>query len=163
MKKIIITLASAAFLAATVHAVSPNAATSTTGSGLFRGHAREVVMGIIGELKDLRSKIALTEDQRSQIQGIVRTHQSDIGTQLEKGRDARRAMRDAVETHGADSTEATKAADAVADAARSRALLTAKIRSEVAPILTPEQREEMKATRGRIEDSVDALLGKFGE
>ena len=163
MKKIIITLASAAFLAATVHAVSPNGATSTTGPGQFRGHAREVVMGIIGELRELRSKIALTGDQRSQIQEIVLTHKSEIGTQLEKGRDARRAMRDAVEAHGADSSEVTKAADAVADAARSRALLTAKIRSEVAPILTPEQREEIKSTRGRIEDSVDELLGKFGE
>ncbi|OYV02801.1 MAG: hypothetical protein CFE26_21790 [Verrucomicrobiales bacterium VVV1] len=163
MKKIILTLASAAVLAATVHAISPNSATPATGSGMFRGHAREVVMGIIGELKDLRAKVALTEDQRSQIQGIVKSHKPEIGSQLEKGRDARRAMQAAVEAHGADSAEASKAADAVADAARSRALLTAKIRSEVAPVLTQEQREEMKATRGRIEDSVDELLGKFGE
>lgn len=163
MKKIIITLASAAVLAATVHAISPNSATPATGSGMFRGHAREVVMGIIGELKDLRAKVALTDDQRSQIQSIVKSHKPEIGTQLEKGRDARRAMQDAVEAHGADSTEVAKAADAVADAARSRVMLIAKIRSEVAPILTPEQREEMKATRSRIEDSVDELLGKFGE
>ena len=163
MKKIIITLASAAVLAATVHAISPSTASSGLGSGPFRGHAREVIVGIIGELKDLRAKVALTDDQRAQIQGVLKSHKPEIATQLAKGRDARRAMRDAVEAHGAESTEATKAADAVADAARSRALLVAKVSSEVAPILTPEQREQVKATRGRIEDSVDELLGKFGE
>src|SRR6476620_5328977 len=112
MRKIVLTLASAVVLAATVHAISPNTGTSSAGSGGFRGHAREVFMGIVGELKDLRSKVALTEAQRSQIQGIVKSHKPQIGTQLEKGRDARRAMRDAVEAHGADSAEATKAADA---------------------------------------------------
>ena len=163
MKKIIITLAAAAALAATVHAVSQNDAASAVGSGMFRGHAREVIAGIVGELKGLRSQLNITEGQRTQIQGVVKSHKPEIAAQLEKGRDARRAMRDAVEAHGPDSAETMKATDAVADSARARALLVAKISSEVSPILTSEQREQVKATRSRIEDSVDELIAKFGE
>jgi hypothetical protein len=64
-EKIIITLAAAAALAATVHAVSQNDAGSAVGSGRFRGHAREVIAGNVGELRGLRSQFNISDGQRT--------------------------------------------------------------------------------------------------
>lgn len=131
--------------------------------GMLRERGRELVRTIAMDLLDFRSKAGITDEQKSQIKEIVQSHKPEIVAQLQKGKDARRAMQAAVEATGPESTEALKAADGVADAARSRALLTAKVMSEIRPVLTPEQLSLAKSTRDQIEAVVDACFSGLAE
>lgn len=124
-----------------------------------RGMVREVVR----ELLNLREEINLTDEQRAAIKGVVKSHKDEIGTQFKSGRDARRSMRQAVEAGGPDSAEALAAADAIAAAARSRALLVARITSEIRPILTPDQLKLAHDARERIEEMIDERLARFAQ
>ena len=122
-----------------------------------------MVREIVRELLNLRKEAAVGEDQRAEIKGILKSHSSEIATQFKTARDARHAMQDAVEAKGPESAEALKAADGIAASARSRALLIAKITTEIRPVLTPEQMKLAKATRERIEEMLDERMAKFAE
>ena len=164
MKKVILmAVATAITLGAMVQAVSPDAGASDAKPGAFRRCARELVGSIARDLKCLGAEISLTDEQRGEIQRVLKSHKADFTLQFENGRAARRAMQEAVEKNGPDSPEAAKAADAVAAVARSRALLIGKISSEIRPLLTPEQLGRVKATREHIENSVDDFFGKISE
>ena len=153
MKKIII-LALTAVVCGTVANSQPENAPEGA-----RGMAREVIR----ELLNFRKDAAIGDVQRAEIKGILKSHSSEIATQFKTARDARHAMQDAVETKGPESAEALKAAGAIAASARSRALLIAKITTEVRPLLTPEQTQLAKATRERIEIMLDERMAKFAE
>ncbi len=149
MKRIIlIALAAAAF-------ASPSPAQPENG----RGMVREVVM----ELLNLRAEANLTDEQRAQIKQVLQSHKDEIGDQFKTGRDARRSMREAVEAGGPESTGALAGADAIAAVARSRALLIARITSEIRPILTADQLKLAQATRERIEEMIDERISNFAE
>lgn len=151
MKKFITTVVFAAALATT----APAAPETPRAGGIIREIARE--------LFNLREQAGLTDQQRAGVKSILKSHKPEIAAQITSGRDARRAMHRAVESSGPESAETLKAADAVAAAARNRALLTARIASEIRPLLTAEQVALAKATRERIEESVDARFSGFSE
>ena len=153
MKKIIILALAAVVCGAVANSQPENAPEGP------RGMVREIIM----ELMHLRKEAAIEEDQRAEIKGILKSHRSEIATQFKAARDARHAMQDAVEAKGQESAEAMQAVDAIAATARSRALLVAKIATEIRPVLTPEQMKLAKATRERTEDMVDERMAKFGE
>ncbi len=153
MKKFLIIALTAAVCITPIHSQPENVAEGA------RGLVREVVR----ELLDLRKEAALSEDQRTQIKGILKSHKSEIAAQFKAGSAARHAMQDAVEAKGPESAQALKAADGIAATARSRALLIAKIATEIRPVLTPEQQKLAKATRDRIEEMIDTRIAKFAE
>ena len=126
-------------------------------------NARGVVRELVQELLNFRKEAGLTDAQRTQVKDIMKSHKDEIRTQFMSGRDARRSMRQAVEAGGPESTGAQEAADAIAAVARSRALLIAKITSEIRPILTADQLKLAQTTRERIEEIIDERVAGFAE
>lgn len=165
MKKflLIASAATAVAFAATIHAAPSPAGAAGDGHSNLRSGIRSLMSNIANELATLREKAPLSDAQKSEMKGVMMSHKSEIVAQFQKGKDARRAMMDAVEQKGPASAEALKAADAVADSARSLALLTGKIMAEIGPMLTPEQKTLAKAARERIEDAVDQRLSDFAK
>jgi Spy/CpxP family protein refolding chaperone len=159
MKKTALIAAAAlvATFATITHAASP-ADESTAGFGSLRSGIRTLVTDIAQELANLRAEAPLTDAQRKEVRSVVQSHKAEIRAQFEKGRDARRAMIDAVAQNGPDSPEAQKAADAIGEVARNRALLTAKVVSEITPLLTPQQKTLAKDALERIEGKVDDMF-----
>ena len=119
-------------------------AISTTAHALPFGNRGGQVMR---EFQELREDLNLSRSQKSRIREILMAHQEEIHAQRTAAKDARSTMKSAMETHGADSTQADKAADGIARTAKSRALLVATIFSEIRPILTPEQIRKLEAAR----------------
>jgi Spy/CpxP family protein refolding chaperone len=158
-------IAAAALVAAfaTITHAASSADPSTTSFGSFRSGVRALVSDIAQELANLRAQAPLSDAQRKDVRNVVQSHKSEIRAQFEKGRDARRAMIDAVAQKGPDSPEALKAADAIGEAARNRALLTAKVASEITPLLTPEQKTLAKSALERIKDKVDGMFSGISE
>jgi Spy/CpxP family protein refolding chaperone len=107
-----------------------------------------------GEPRALRRaarQLGLSEDQRKQIRGIIRSHSSEIETQMQSTRESRRALREAMDAKPADETEVRRRALALGEVRAEEAVLRARIRSQIWPVLTAEQQEkarDLRALRG---------------
>ena len=102
---------------------------------------------IAQELLQVRQDLNLTRNQKSQIRQVLMDYKDEIKAQRATGQQARNRMKTASETYGPDSKEANTAADGIASAAKSRALLVAVIFSEIRPILSPEQIKTLEDAR----------------
>jgi Spy/CpxP family protein refolding chaperone len=103
----------------------------------------------------LSRALDLSGDQQTAIKDVLRNHAGEITAQMNASRAARRALREAMVATPSD--EAAIRARA-ADAGRVQgdgAVLFARIRAELEPILTPEQRDKAKKFQSRVRDRGD--------
>ncbi len=97
-------------------------------------------------------RLGLSEDQRKQIRGIIRSHAAEIDAQMQSRRVSRRALRDAMDAKPADEAEVRRRALALGEIRADEAVLRARIRSEIWPVLTAEQQDkarQLRALRGK--------------
>jgi Spy/CpxP family protein refolding chaperone len=102
-----------------------------------------------GSLPRMFGRIAraldLTADQQAQIKNVLRGHAAEIETQMTAGRSARQALHQALMAQPTDeATIRARAAD-LGKVQGDGAVLFARIRTEVDPILTPAQRDKLQA------------------
>ena len=111
-----------------------------------RGPAGRVPLGNLREL-GLRG-IDLTDAQREQVRTIMQTHQSQFQQANTRLRDAHRAFAESVQAESLnEATVRARSAD-VANAMAEQAILRARVRGEVLNILTAEQQEQVKSSKG---------------
>ena len=99
-------------------------------------------------------RLGLTEDQKTQIRGILKTHAGEIEAQMRAGRDGRKALREAMAVEPLDEGRVRQQALALGEIRADGAVLRARIRSEIWPVLTPEQQakaKELRSLKGRRE------------
>lgn len=128
---------------------------ATFGQGSFRGE-------IVQRLMDLRDDLDVTDAQKKEIRSVVEGYRSEIKAQWDTGKAAREGMRSAVQEHGAESPEATAAAEKIGDAASSGSLLLAKILSDVKPLLTEDQLQKIESGRADISGLLESRLAAGG-
>lgn len=137
-------------------------------AGAFAGRlsADAIPQGSGGEgaprmFRRIARALDLTDDQKAQVKTILRNHSADITAQMTASRNAKRALRDAVMAQPLDENairgRATDAGRVHADGA----VLFAKIRAEVDPILTPDQREKLKGLQARARSRADNAVATF--
>jgi len=120
-----------------------------------------------GQRGNLRARIAerleLTNDQKQQIQTFLGTKKERFSDLARKLHDARQTLRETINRD--DATEAkvraaaAKVAAVEADLAVERFLFLAKVR----PILTPEQRDQVKALEEKADTLFDTAIRRMGE
>lgn len=91
--------------------------------------------------------LELTDDQTAQIKTILKAHSEEIQTQIEASAAARRALHDAIVAQPTDEAAIRARALDVGRIHGDGAVLFAKIRTEVDPILTPDQRQKLQNFR----------------
>jgi len=96
---------------------------------------REIFRSVRGCFQAFRRETPLSAEQKQKVREVLASHRSEIRAQWEKGREARRALEAATKTSGPDSQATRQAAEKVGEAVRDRALLKAKIGSEIRPLL----------------------------
>jgi Spy/CpxP family protein refolding chaperone len=105
--------------------------------------------------------LGLSDEQKTQIRGILRAHATEIEAQMKAAKESRRALRVAMDAQPADETQIRSRALALGEVRADGAVLRARIRSEIWPILTAEQQEkarELRSLKGRRERRrMDAL------
>jgi Spy/CpxP family protein refolding chaperone len=105
--------------------------------------------------------LGLNDDQKARVKEVLKAHADEIEAQLTASAEARRALHDAVVAQPAD--EATIRARA-ADVGRVHgdgAVLLARIRTEIDPILTADQRQKLGTFDRRIRGRADAAARSF--
>ena len=108
------------------------------------------------------TQLDLTDGQRGQIRGILKTHADEILAQVKAGMDARRALHAAVMAQPTDEAAIRSLAVQAGAVHADGALLFAKIRSELWPILTPEQQQKFVAFHDRMGKKGDDALDSLG-
>ncbi len=103
----------------------------------------------------------LTDDQKSRIKAILKTHASEIETQMKASAAARRAVHEAVLAQPVDEAAIRAAAQRLGEIHADGAVLFAKIRTEVQPLLTEEQRAKIQKFRDRARRRADSAVKSF--
>lgn len=102
--------------------------------------------------------LELTADQQARIRAVLKDHAAEIEAQVRAGRDARRALHEAVLAQPPDEAAVRGLAQQLGDAHAGGALLFAKIRAEATPILTAEQQAKLQDFHARRRHRGDASL-----
>ena len=103
----------------------------------------------------------LSDDQKTHIKAILKTHASEIQTQIKASASARRAVHDAVLAQPLDEAAIRAAAQTLGQVHADGAVLFARIRTEVQPILTDEQRAKIQKFRERMGHKADSAVKSF--
>jgi Spy/CpxP family protein refolding chaperone len=117
-----------------------------------------LITGNVGRLMVLRSELNLSEKQRSSVRSIVKGHKQEIATVAKSVHDKRKSLRDVVMSDSATEDEIRRAADALGDAISDAAVLGAKVRREVKPVLTEEQRTKIREFISDRDSAIDRFL-----
>ncbi len=103
-------------------------------------------------------ELDLSDAQRSQIREILKSHADEILAQVRAGMDARHALHGAVMAQPTDEASIRQFATQVGAVHADGALLFAKVRSEVWPVLTPEQQQKFTSFHDRMGQRGDQAL-----
>ena len=101
---------------------------------------------------------SLTDAQRQQIRSIVQSHSEETRALVARERAARQALQTSAENGQVDQNQASELGAATAALAAARA----QTHAEVLQVLTPEQRQELKAKRDAMKAWLDARPGGRG-
>ena len=122
-------------------------------SGLFAAHLTANTTQAPGGPKEPRAfgrmarRLGLSDQQREQIQGILKSHAGEIEKQIEAGRNGRKALRDAMDAAPLDEARIRQQALSLGEIRADAAVLRARIRSEIWPILSADQKEKAEQMR----------------
>jgi Spy/CpxP family protein refolding chaperone len=116
-----------------------------------------LISGSLGRLLVLRSELNLSAAQRDQIRTVLVSHKAQIAGTVKSVHDKRVALRNAVLGGKAAETQIRAAADDLGKAITEAAVKASKLRAELAPILTEEQRQQI----AQFLVSNDAAVDKF--
>lgn len=103
----------------------------------------------------------LTAEQQTQVKTILKNHAEEITAQMNASRTAKKALRDAVMLQPVDETTIRARAADAGKVHADGAVLFARIHAEVDPVLTPDQRDKLKAFQSRIRSRADNGVAAF--
>jgi Spy/CpxP family protein refolding chaperone len=117
-----------------------------------------LISGSVGRLLELRSDLALSDEQRQEVRALFVKHRPEIAATVKAVRDCRTELRDAVLREGGDEATIEAAAEKLGDAISEAAVKAAKLRRELAPILTAEQKQRIGEFFSEQDAAVNSML-----
>ncbi|HEY1252440.1 MAG TPA: periplasmic heavy metal sensor [Thermoanaerobaculia bacterium] len=106
----------------------------------------------------LARQLDLSEGQRGQIREILKNHADEIESHVKSATDARRALHDAVLVQPTDEATIRQRAQELGNVHAEGALLFARIRTEVWPLLTAEQQQKVATLHSHMREHTDEAL-----
>jgi Spy/CpxP family protein refolding chaperone len=122
-----------------------------------------LIRGEIGRWMVLRSQLDLTGEQKQQIADILQAHKSEIVRAVQPVVEKRRALREAVIAPVPDEKAIRAAADDLGKSIGDAVVLASKIRQQIAPILTDEQRHNITDFRTQSDAAIDKFFAKMAD
>jgi Spy/CpxP family protein refolding chaperone len=119
-----------------------------------------IISGNLGRLLVLRSEMNVTPEQRAEVRGVLVSYRSQIAATVKSVREKHLVLRDAVLADQPDEDKIRAAASDLGDALGDAAVKAAKLRGELAPIMTDEQRELIRQFRQDRDESIDEFVKK---
>lgn len=117
-----------------------------------------MITGTLGRLMALRSELNLSDEQRLQIRDVLVGHRREIASTVRAVRAKRLVLRDAVLTETADEAAIRAAAAELGEQIGDAVVKAAKLKAQVAPILTNEQRTLIGRFLADRDQAIDRFL-----
>jgi Spy/CpxP family protein refolding chaperone len=114
-------------------------------------------------LERARKKLNLTDAQVAQMKTEVEGEIETVKDLVTKFHDARMGLREAIQTSGATEASVRAAAAKVAAVEADLAVERFKLYGKISPILTADQREQVKQFQSKIDDFLDGAINRLGE
>jgi Spy/CpxP family protein refolding chaperone len=134
------------------------------GRRMGAGGAAEMGRGVMMLRRGL-AQLNLTDEQKTQVKGILQGHKEQMHSYATAAREARRALGDAIASDADEPTIRAKAGD-LAKVQADVAVLGAKVRKEIFAVLTPDQQAKAKQLRleavGRMDRFMERRKTKIG-
>jgi Spy/CpxP family protein refolding chaperone len=109
----------------------------------------------------IASALNLTADQQTQIKNVLRAHAPEIEVQMTATRSARQALHQALMAQPIDEAAIRQRAADLGKVQGDGAVLFARIRTEVDPILTPAQRDKLQTFHSHVGGHADHAVQSF--
>jgi len=159
MRRVFLSAVVVGTVATAAMAVSPELGPA----GVWRGPLANTplgrtITGCLGRVFTLRSDLNITDEQRQQIRDVMVSHRAEIASTIKSVRDERVALRDLVRSENAEESEIRTAADALGQAVGDAAVQAAKLREEIAPLLSQDQRAKIDKFLMENDAAINAFL-----
>lgn len=142
-------------------AITTTALIAGAGSTFARGHGFHHHRG--AQMQHMLAGVDATDAQRAQIKSILESNRASMQTDWKQLASAKRALRALDPMASNYNSEVSRLADQLAEATRQSTLERAAIRSQVAAVLTPEQRATLQAKRAEHMQSRKDRMQKHKE
>lgn len=129
-------------------------------AGPLTGGHRLSVRKMFNRIAD---RLDLSDSQRDQVKGVLRSHKDAILAQVQASRKARQDLRQAISASPFDEGAIRARAAVLGQAEADGAVLRAQIRSEILPILNDDQKQQLDAMHQRLQGPGDRLATSLGE
>jgi len=106
-------------------------------------------------------KLDLSDGQRKEIKDVLRAHRGEILGQIQARKTAREALRETADASAPDESLVRQRGEELGIVEANGALLRARVRSELWPILNDAQRRQVEAFRSRIEGPTHDFASAF--
>ena len=114
-------------------------------------------------LERAREKLGLTDDQVARIKTALQGDVETVKDVITRFHDARMALRDAIQSPGATEASVRAAAANVAAVEADLAVERFKLYGKISPILTADQRQQVKQFQSKIDDFLDGAIVRLGD
>jgi Spy/CpxP family protein refolding chaperone len=111
--------------------------------------------------KHISEALDLSQDQKAQVKQVLKSHATEIEAHMKALSDARKALRQAATADAPDESAIRSAAQSLGWVQGDGALLFAKVRAEVVPILSDDQRVKLRQIRDRARGRADSAIKSF--
>ena len=103
-------------------------------------------------------ELDLTDAQQAQMRDVLKTHADEIESHVKAGMDARRALHDAILVQPTDEAAIRQRAQDLGNVHGDGAVMFARIRAEIWPILNADQQERLSSLHARMRTHGDEAL-----
>ena len=114
-------------------------------------------------LERAQEKLGLTDEQVAQIKTELQGEVEAVKGLITKLHDARMGLRDAIQSSGATEASVRAAAAKVATVEADLAVERLKLYGRISPLLTADQREQVKQFQSKIDDFLDGAINRLSE
>jgi Spy/CpxP family protein refolding chaperone len=118
----------------------------------------------VGRMFDrVARRLDLSDTQRAEIKDVLRSHKSEILAQIEAHHAARKALRAAIKAEPLVEAAVRDRAQSLGRVEGDGALLRARIRLEVLPILNDDQKQKLEAFQQRFDSTGEKLAASVSQ
>jgi len=129
----------------------------------FNCPVKKLIVGHLGRLLILKSKLDVTQEQKDKVSSIVKSHLNEIVPVAKTVLESRKALREAVLKQPTDEKAIRSAARELAKAAGDASVLASRVIAEARPVLSPKQQQLILSFRAEADKATFDWLNQLGK
>jgi Spy/CpxP family protein refolding chaperone len=111
----------------------------------------------------LGERLGLTEEQRGKVKDVLKAHQPEVRSLVDKLIVERRVLRELIHAEKIDESAIRAQVAKIAAVEADFAVARAKVAQEIQPVLTPEQKQRARELKAQAEERIDEVRARIAK